>query len=93
MLRPARAWAHRLGQAVLPASRRARHWPPGIMCPLYRPCRSSSSDVYRHEMPGGQYTNLKFQAASLGLASEWGRVKHAYAAANRALGDIVKVRL
>lgn len=63
------------------------------MCPLYRPCRSSSSDVYRHEMPGGQYTNLKFQAASLGLASEWGRVKHAYAAANRALGDIVKVRL
>ncbi|EFN52428.1 hypothetical protein CHLNCDRAFT_138936 [Chlorella variabilis] len=62
-----------------------------LYAPFESNLRSSSSDVYRHEMPGGQYTNLKFQAASLGLASEWGRVKHAYAAANRALGDIVKV--
>ncbi|PRW20525.1 pyruvate carboxylase isoform A [Chlorella sorokiniana] len=62
---------------------------------LYAPFESnlycSSSDVYRHEMPGGQYTNLKFQATTLGLGSEWERVKTAYAAANRALGDIVKV--
>jgi hypothetical protein len=40
----------------------------------------------------GQYTNLKFQAASLGLGDRWERVKSSYAAANRALGDIVKVR-
>lgn len=53
--------------------------------------RSTSSDVYYHEMPGGQYTNLKFQATSLGLGNQWDRVKEAYAAANRALGDIVKV--
>ena len=39
----------------------------------------------------GQYTNLKFQAASLGLGNEWDRICTSYAAANRALGDIVKV--
>ena len=43
--------------------------------------------------PGGQYTNLKFQAQSLGLGNQWEKVKQAYAAANRVLGDIVKVRL
>lgn len=53
--------------------------------------RYCSSDVYQHEMPGGQYTNLKFQAASLGLGESWGKVQQSYAAANRALGDIVKV--
>lgn len=62
---------------------------------LYAPFESnmkySSSDVYAHEMPGGQYTNLKFQAASLGLGDSWAKVQKAYAAANRALGDIVKV--
>lgn len=39
----------------------------------------------------GQYTNLKFQAASLGLGDRWEKVKVAYAAANKALGDVVKV--
>ncbi|WIA32059.1 hypothetical protein OEZ86_002911 [Tetradesmus obliquus] len=62
---------------------------------LYAPFESNmrycSSDVYQHEMPGGQYTNLKFQAASLGLGDSWGKVQQSYAAANRALGDIVKV--
>ncbi|GAX77798.1 hypothetical protein CEUSTIGMA_g5241.t1 [Chlamydomonas eustigma] len=62
---------------------------------LYSPFESNmkavSSDVYKHEMPGGQYTNLKFQAASLGLGKEWDRICTSYAAANRALGDIVKV--
>jgi len=52
---------------------------------------SGSSDVFRHEMPGGQYTNLLFQAQSLGLAEEWGKVKAAYRDANLLLGDIVKV--
>ena len=42
-------------------------------------------------MPGGQYTNLKFQAFSNGLGSEWDKIKAAYATANEVLGDIVKV--
>lgn len=62
---------------------------------LYSPFESNlksvSSDVYLHEMPGGQYTNLKFQATSLGLGAEWSNVCKSYAAANKALGDIVKV--
>lgn len=43
-------------------------------------------------LTGGQYTNLKFQALSLGLGNQWESVKKAYAAANQVLGDIVKVR-
>jgi len=44
-----------------------------------------------HEMPGGQYTNLLFQSTQLGLTGQWSKVKHAYATANRLLGDIIKV--
>lgn len=62
-----------------------------VYSPFESTLRSPSSEVYYHEMPGGQYTNLKFQAQSLGLGEEWQKVKDAYAAANRALGDIVKV--
>ncbi|CAL8463302.1 g2836 [Coccomyxa elongata] len=62
-----------------------------LYAPFESDLRSSSSDVYYHEMPGGQYTNLKFQALSLGLGEQWEKVKTAYAEANRALGDIVKV--
>ncbi|QHS08773.1 pyruvate carboxylase [Sinimarinibacterium sp. NLF-5-8] len=53
--------------------------------------RSGTSDVYRHEMPGGQYTNLREQARALGLASRWAEVSNAYATVNRLFGDIVKV--
>ena len=53
--------------------------------------KSGSAEVYEHEMPGGQYTNLQFQSTSLGLADQWSAVKKNYAAANRLLGDIVKV--
>jgi len=53
--------------------------------------KSGSAEVYSHEMPGGQYTNLQFQSTSLGLADQWSQVKVAYGAANRLLGDIVKV--
>ena len=55
--------------------------------------KSGSAEVYEHEMPGGQYTNLQFQSTSLGLATEWSQVKKNYAAANKLLGDIVKVTL
>ena len=53
--------------------------------------KSGSAEVYTHEMPGGQYTNLQFQSTSLGLADQWSAVKKNYAAANKLLGDIVKV--
>ena len=53
--------------------------------------RVGSAEVYTHEMPGGQYTNLQFQSTSLGLADQWSMVKKNYAAANKLLGDIVKV--
>jgi pyruvate carboxylase len=52
---------------------------------------SSSADVYLHEMPGGQATNLMQQAASLGLGDRWPDVCKTYAAVNRLFGDIVKV--
>ena len=53
--------------------------------------RSGASEVYLHEMPGGQFTNLKEQARSLGLAERWHEVARAYADVNAMFGDIVKV--
>ncbi|RUM09756.1 pyruvate carboxylase [Rhizobium chutanense] len=53
--------------------------------------KGPASEVYLHEMPGGQFTNLKEQARSLGLESKWHRVAQAYADANQMFGDIVKV--
>jgi pyruvate carboxylase len=50
-----------------------------------------TADLYNHEMPGGQYTNLFEQARALGLAERWSDVCHAYADVNRLFGDIVKV--
>lgn len=53
--------------------------------------KSGTADVYLHEIPGGQYTNLQFQAYSLGLGAQFHKVKAAYAEANMLLGDIIKV--
>ncbi len=53
--------------------------------------KGPASEVYLHEMPGGQFTNLKEQARSLGLAPRWHEVAKAYADVNEMLGDIVKV--
>mmetsp|Transcript_27434 Transcript_27434/g.89803 ORF Transcript_27434/g.89803 Transcript_27434/m.89803 type:complete len:1207 (+) Transcript_27434:1-3621(+) len=63
----------------------------GLYNPFESGLKSGGADVYQHEMPGGQYTNLQFQATSLGLAEQWPQVKEKYAAANRVLGDIIKV--
>jgi len=52
---------------------------------------ASSADVYLHEMPGGQATNLMQQAKSLGLGDRWPEVCRTYAAVNQMFGDIVKV--
>ena len=50
-----------------------------------------ASEVYLHEMPGGQFTNLKAQARSLGLEERWSEVAQTYADVNQMFGDIVKV--
>ena len=53
--------------------------------------RFGASEVYPHEMPGGQFTNLKEQARALGLEHRWHDVAKAYASVNQMFGDIVKV--
>ncbi len=51
----------------------------------------ATGDLYEHEMPGGQYTNLYHQARALGLADRWSQICKTYAAVNQLFGDIVKV--
>ena len=53
--------------------------------------KSGTAEVYLHEMPGGQYTNLKEQAEAMGLGARWPEIARAYADVNLAFGDIVKV--
>ncbi|KAJ7180422.1 pyruvate carboxylase [Mycena filopes] len=53
--------------------------------------RASDSSVFDHEMPGGQYTNLMFQASQLGLGTQWTVIKQKYIEANDLCGNIVKV--
>lgn len=52
---------------------------------------SPASEVYLHEMPGGQFTNLKEQARSMGLENRWNEVAKTYRDVNDMFGDIVKV--
>ncbi|MEM6313066.1 MAG: pyruvate carboxylase, partial [Planctomycetota bacterium] len=59
--------------------------------PFEQNVMAGTADVYRHEMPGGQYTNLRVQAQSLGLGDRWDDIADAYATVNRMFGDIVKV--
>ncbi|MBS2968832.1 pyruvate carboxylase [Metabacillus sp. KIGAM252] len=49
------------------------------------------TEVYQHEMPGGQYSNLQQQAKAVGLGDRWGEVKEMYQRVNTLFGDIVKV--
>jgi pyruvate carboxylase len=53
--------------------------------------KTGSAEVYLHEMPGGQYTNLKEQAASMGVSHRWPEIARLYAEVNQLFGDIVKV--
>jgi pyruvate carboxylase len=61
----------------------------------YRPFdtapKTGSAEVYLHEMPGGQYTNLKEQAVSMGVAHRWPEIARIYAEVNQLFGDIIKV--
>src|SRR5205814_2618740 len=59
--------------------------------PFEEGLRSPSSEVYLHEMPGGQFTNLKAQAKSLHLEDRWHEVAEMYATVNELFGDSVKV--
>lgn len=71
----------------------SRYW-EGVRhyyAPFEAEIRAGTSDVYRHEMPGGQYTNLREQARSMGLDTRWPEVAQAYADVNQLFGDIVKV--
>ncbi len=53
--------------------------------------KSGTAEVYLHEMPGGQFTNLREQAESLGLGPKWPEIARMYRDVNLAFGDIVKV--
>jgi pyruvate carboxylase len=53
--------------------------------------KAGTADVYRHEMPGGQYSNLRAQAISLGLGPRWDEIKDMYRRVNDMSGDIIKV--
>ncbi len=53
--------------------------------------KASSAEVFYHEIPGGQYSNLKPQATSLGLGDKMEQIKNTYREVNALFGDIVKV--
>lgn len=53
--------------------------------------KAGTAEVYEHEIPGGQYSNLRPQANALGLSDKFEQIKQNYAIANQLFGDIVKV--
>ena len=65
--------------------------PPGLRAVRVRACASPTGRVYTHEIPGGQLSNLRQQAIALGLGEKFEQIEDMYAAANRILGNIVKV--
>jgi pyruvate carboxylase len=71
----------------------ARYWE--VVREYYKPFETvmlpATAELYEHEMPGGQYTNLYQQAKALRLADRWPDICRMYAEVNRMLGDIVKV--
>ncbi|WP_018477379.1 pyruvate carboxylase [Pontibacter roseus] len=53
--------------------------------------KAGTAEVYRHEIPGGQYSNLRPQANALGLGDKWELIKETFAEVNQLFGDLVKV--
>jgi pyruvate carboxylase len=53
--------------------------------------RAGTADIFRHAMPGGQYTNLREQARALGIEHRWPEIAETYSQVNDMLGDIIKV--
>jgi pyruvate carboxylase len=62
-----------------------------VYAPFESGLKASTTDVYYHEIPGGQYSNLKPQADQLGLGDRWALIRKTYRDVNLALGNIVKV--
>ncbi len=62
-----------------------------MYAPFESGLKSGSAEVYDHQMPGGQYSNLKSQSISLGLGDKFDLLKQNYSLVNDMLGDIVKV--
>ncbi|HLY10568.1 MAG TPA: pyruvate carboxylase [Planctomycetota bacterium] len=62
-----------------------------IYYPFESGMRAGTSQVYQHEIPGGQITNLREQATKLGLSARWREILRTYADVNHLFGDIVKV--
>jgi pyruvate carboxylase len=71
----------------------SRYWEGvrGFYLPFDSGPKTGSAEVYLHEMPGGQITNLKEQAEAIGLGDRWPEIARTYADVNFAFGDIVKV--
>ncbi len=69
------------------------YWEPvrAFYAPFESGLNAPAADVYEHEIPGGQYSNLRAQSEALGLGDGWEAVKRAYADVNRLFGDIPKV--
>jgi len=59
--------------------------------PFETELRSGTAEVYEHEIPGGQYSNLRPQARALGLEGQFEKVKENYRIANQLFGDLIKV--
>lgn len=59
--------------------------------PFETELRAGTAEVYEHEIPGGQYSNLRPQARGLGLEDQFETIKANYKAANELFGDIIKV--
>lgn len=53
--------------------------------------KAGTAEVFQHEIPGGQYSNLRPQAVALGLGDKFEDIKHMYGEVNKLFGDIVKV--
>src|SRR5262249_220035 len=71
----------------------SRYWEPvrSFYSPFESGLAAPAADVYEHEIPGGQYSNLRAQAEARGVGAGWAAVKRAYADVNRLFGDIPKV--
>src|SRR5207245_6632943 len=75
------------------ARRHSEYWEGvrGGYAPFETDLRAPSAEVYLHEIPGGQYSNLRPQAEAMGVGSRIPELKRMYAVVNALLGDIVKV--
>ncbi|MEZ4754673.1 MAG: pyruvate carboxylase [Bdellovibrionota bacterium] len=62
-----------------------------VYYPFETELRAGTAEVYNHEIPGGQYSNLRPQARSLGLEAKFEEVKKNYIIVNKMLGDLIKV--